>query len=289
MARNEVFIEMTAEELVVLCEAGGIGLPVSFDDAPLGHLTESRVALAKNNAERSLVARRALVIQDDGSTKPIEAIATILEVAASPGIVGLVTIERMEDDDLDVRTLAVLPDLGVEIRKVGSNLHRLTPFAPEDLVARIVRLLDLRSLDIAEQVSFSASFTALETCGDAVESGGSEGTSAGVAALRADGVDSRAAELFVDALTVRRGSTQIAIFHKPTDTTMQGGTLSFIDAGFGGYWQTEPLETDNGKRATVTAVDASTLAKQLMEFLPEAFGDMVPRGLLPLLKPDVTN
>jgi hypothetical protein len=284
MARNDVFIELTTEELVVLCEAGGIGLPVSFGDEPLGHLTESRTSMAKVNAQRSLIARRAMEADENGTLKPIEAIATILEVSATPGIVGLVTREEVDGEDLDVRTYAVMPELGVELRKVGTNLHRLTPFAPEDFVARIVRLLDLRPSGNALPHSFTASFGALEACGELVENEGTEGVLAGVQTLVTDGVPSETAQAFVDALTVRRGSAQIAVFHKPTDTTMEGGTLSFIDAGMAGYWQTESVEASLApKTARVVSVDAQSLAKQVVDFLPDAFGEMVPRGLKPLL------
>jgi hypothetical protein len=284
MARNDVFIELTTEELVVLCEAGGIGLPVSLGDEPLGHLTESRTSMAKVNAQRSLIARRALHEDENATLKPIEAIATILEVSATPGIVGLVTREEVDAEDLDVRTYAVMPELGVELRKVGTNLHRLTPFAPEDLVARIVRLLDLRPSGSALPHTFTATFGALETCGELVENEGAEGALAGVQTLVTDGVPTETAQAFVDALTVRRGSAQIAVFHKPTDTTMEGGTLSFIDAGMAGYWQTESVEASLApKSARVTSVDAQSLAKQVIDFLPDAFGEMVPRGLKPLL------
>jgi EspG family len=283
MARKDVFIEMTTEEIVVLCEAGGLGLPISLGDEPLGHLPESRVFLAKANATRSLVARRALEVDEAGENRPIEAIRTILEVSSTPGIVGLVTLETVEDEDLDVRTLAVMPELGVELRKVGTNLHRLTPFAPEDLVARIIRLLDLRPAGPVTPLSFTASFDALETCGEAVEEGGAEGIAAGIAALTANGVPAETAQVFVDALTIRRGSAQIAVFHKPTDTTMEGGTLSFIDGGMAGYWQTDAGEEGSGRIATVSTVDASSLARQMLEFLPDAFEGMVPRGLQPLL------
>ncbi len=283
MARNDVFIEFTTEEIVVLCDAGEIGLPVSFADEPLGHLTESRTLLAKANAQRALVARRALEGDENGTLRPIEAISTILEVAANPGIVSLITLEKVEEDDVDVRTLAVMPELGVELRKVGTNLHRLTPFAPEDLLVRLVRLLDLRPMGAAHATSFVTAFEALEACGEAVEDP-ELGTDAAVAALVGSGVDAPSANQFVDALSMRVGSANVAVFHKPDDETMEGGTLAFIDAGMGGYWQTDASDEADGPRvATVTSVDAATLAKQLLEFLPEAFSDMVPRSLKPLL------
>jgi hypothetical protein len=285
MARSDIFIELTTEEIVVLCEAGGLGLPISLADEPLGNLTESRAALAKANAHRSLVARRAMAAEEDGVIRPIEAIRTILEVASSPGIIGLVTVELIDEEDIDVRTLAVLPELGVEARKVGTNLHRFTPFAPEDLVARIIRLLDLRPSGIPANVTFNATFGALEQCGEIVEAAGNDSLDAAVAALVGDGVATDAAEIFVEALSVRRGSTQIALFHKPNDTVMEGGSLSFIDAGLAGYWQTDALEPgDANKTAKITSVDAQSLAKQVIDFLPEAFGDRVPRGLQAVLK-----
>lgn len=284
MARSDIFIELTTEEIVVLCEAGGLGLPISLADEPLGHLTESRAALAKSNAQRSLVARRAMQTEEDGVTRPIEAIRTILEVASAPGIIGLVTVELIDEEDIDVRTLAVLPELGVEARKVGTNLHRFTPFAPEDLVARIIRLLDLRPSGIPTNVTFEATFGALERCGEIVEEAGNDSLDAAVAVLVADGIAADSAEIFVEALSVRRGSTQIALFHKPSDTLMEGGSLSFIDAGLAGYWQTDALEPgDANKTAKITSVDAQSLAKQVIDFLPEAFGDRVPRGLQAVL------
>jgi hypothetical protein len=285
MARSDVFIELTTEEIVVLCEAAELGLPISLADEPLGHLADSRVALAKSNAQRSLVARRAMQAEDDGVVRPIEAIRTILEVASSPGIIGLVTIELIDEEDIDVRTLAVLPELGVEARKVGSNLHRFTPFAPEDLVARVIRLLDLRPTSVPTDVSFNATFGALERCGAIVEEAGSDSLDDAISALTADGVPQEFAAIFVEALSVRRGSTQIALFHKPTDTTMEGGSLSFIDAGLAGYWQTDALESgDPSKVAKITSVDAQSLAKQVIDFLPEAFGERVPRGLQAVLR-----
>ncbi len=285
MARSDVFIELTTEEIVVLCEAADLGLPISLADEPLGHLADSRVALAKSNAHRSLVARRALQAEDDGVVRPIEAIRTMLEVASSPGIIGLVTIELIDEEDIDVRTLAVLPELGVEARKVGSNLHRFTPFAPEDLVARVIRLLDLRPTSVPTDVSFNATFGALERCGAIVEEAGNNSLDDAISALTTDGVPSESAAIFVEALSVRRGSTQIALFHKPTDTTMEGGSLSFIDAGLAGYWQTDALESgDPSKVAKITSVDAQSLAKQVIDFLPEAFGERVPRGLQAVLR-----
>jgi hypothetical protein len=126
---------------------------------------------------------------------------------------------------------------------------------------------------------------ALERCGEIVEEAGNDSLDAAVAVLVADGISADAAEVFVEALSVRRGSTQIALFHKPNDTVMEGGSLSFIDAGLAGYWQTDALETsDPTKTAKITSVDAQSLAKQVIDFLPEAFGDRVPRGLQAVLK-----
>jgi hypothetical protein len=291
MARAEVFIELTTEETVVLCDAAQCGLPVAFADDPLGNVPESRHALAKANATRALVARRALQSDETGALKPIDALATILEVSATPGIIGLVTLERVDEDDVDVRTLAVLPELGVEMRKVGANLYRFTPFAPEDLVARIMRLLDLRPAQVPASLAFRASFAALEACGDIVEQG-EESLDLAVAALTDDGVASPLAHAFVDALSVRRGSTQIALFHKPADDVMEGGTVTFIDAGLAGYWQTEAADGAGASRpgdiplaATVRTVDAASLASQVLGFLPEAFGETIPRGLAPILRP----
>lgn len=286
MPRAEVFIELTTEETVVLCEAGALGLPIAFSDDPLGHVPESRQALAKSNANRALIARRALQADETGSMKPIDAIATILEVSSTPGIIGLVTLELVDEEDVDVRTLAVMPELGVEMRKVGANLYRFTPFAPEDLVARIMRLLDLRPAAVPSALAFTASFEALEKCGDIVEQG-EESLDAAVAALTDDGVAIPVAHAFVDALSVRRGSTQIALFHKPADDVMEGGTVTFIDAGLAGYWQTEGADStgpgDTPRTATVRTVDPQSLAAQVIAFLPEAFGETVPRGLQSIL------
>jgi hypothetical protein len=285
MARSDIFIELTTEEVVVLCEAGGLGLPISLPDEPLGHLPESRVVLAKSNAQRSLIARRAMQAEEDGVVRPIEAIRTILEVASSPGIIGLVTTELVEEEDIDVRTLSVLPELGVEARKVGTNLHRFTPFAPEDLVARIIRLLDLRPSGVPASLTFGATFSALERCGEIVEEAGNESLDEAVRVLTEDGVPIESAQVFVEALSVRRGSTQIALFHKPADDVMEGGSLSFIDAGLAGYWQTDALDPNLAdKKATITSVDAQSLARQVIDFLPDAFGERVPRGLQAVLK-----
>jgi hypothetical protein len=264
---GETSIEFTEDELVAITELAGIGLP-----AGLGDMEDmpDEVRQFLNNRGRTSLEERGIII--DGTVN--ESVVDLLTVAAEPGIICSCAVEH--DQIVDTTFLLAVPDLAVEHSAPAATVHRFTPFLPRDLMARLLRLVDLRPAQPAPVKGFSAPVLAVETASAlALDSSLDDAR----AILIDAGVAEDSAAGFVESMRSRHSTALVTILHKPEAELVAGGQLTWIDCGLAGLWKIEspesdPTDFDDQDGTTmidVEPVHAETLAAELLSYLPEAF------------------
>lgn len=260
----EVGIEFTTEEILVLTELTGLqppsGLGIdTFDDMP-----DAYRDYARESANRTLAARGVLA---DGVAN--HAVVSVLEAAASPALLAICSVER--EGVVETTFHTVTPELGVTHTCPAPSVHRFSPFTPRELMVRLLRTADLRPSDAADVSEFTVEVDALESSVESVAAGRLEDA---VSALVATGVPEPVSQAFCRAVLDLRGSASVTVLHKPTEESVEGGSLAWLDTGFSGLWVTEPeqgVENSEPVRVTVAPFSGERLAGELLGFLPEAF------------------
>lgn len=266
---NEVWIDFTTEELLVLAEL------LEFDAPPgagADGLHELAVAgndeLMRQAAVRSLEARKVLM---DGQV--VDPISEVMSVLCNPGLLVAASVEQ--DGVVDTRFLGVMPEIAVEHQGLSVSLHRLTPFASRDLMSRILQFSNLRPYVADSEVSFVVDEEVLDRAAGALD----DNDHVGAEKLLSDsGIAESDARTFVYALTMKHSSASIAVLHRPEDDRVEGGALTWIDAGIAGLWLTE-LAGETGQlesaseKLEIRRVNARDLAAELLSYLPDAFAE----------------
>lgn len=285
---DELAVELTAEELVVLANALRLQLPLP-EPRSLQGATGVRAALV-DLARRSLVARR--VLWTDGlEFRVVDPIRKLLELMAEPGLV--VRLGRTNDVarfahrwSYDATTadpvLVARPGVGVEILPLASGNVRLTPFAPQRLLERVRRATgivdrprapDVRAFDVAADAA--AATLRLVATGQAQLAVGS---------LLAERVDEPSAKAFVAALANGAVAHAVEVSHRPAPTVVAGGVCNWIDGGGAGLWTLPTDEQVEGfdsvfagpwsapppsrRVVTVEPVTVESLMDELAGYLP---------------------
>ena len=189
-----------------------------------------------------------------------------MTVASVPSLIGAVS--RQIDEIIETTFLSVTPDLAVEITPVAHSVYRFTPFGPEDLLARVLRISDLHPVaKIDGANSMDVHQDRLDECADHLDNGDAD------AALSSLGGDPAHAAKLLDAMKTKRSSSQVTILHKPASGRVEGGSIAWIDAGFGGIWTMEELDGagDTTGMIRIENRDSRELAVELFGFLPDAF------------------
>ncbi len=280
------------EELVVLARLTGTAVPF-LGPNPLAHVRLAERPAVLDTALRSLRARGAVV-----GTAAEPAVPTVvrglLDIVGGAALVARLHVAGPAP--LDLRCFAV-PYASVEHRE-EDGLHRLTPFATEDLLARIARTAPLVRRRRPDAEAFTVPYQALHRARVAAAAGD---RAAAVRALRDEKVADIDADAFADALVAGGSTVAVRVTHRTGPTTLAGGELAWLDAGPAGLWQVPTIDqpfADLGLPSppssggvpddhpgdqldpgldpslaavpvTVGPVDAEAIAAELFSFLPE--------------------
>jgi hypothetical protein len=264
----EISIDLTFDEVELCCSVLGIELPVGI--VPDGiEYPEAIGERLRASARASLVARRILATDADGPTVN-DAVGALLELSSSPALIASVEVELASETEQHF--LLCDPDLGVDVVSITPAAFRFTPFVTRDLVPRVIRISDLRPAETVPVPPVTLTPDELEIAARAAELRSDEAS----AYLIGLGVDEKSGLALSRALAERRASISVTVLHQPEEDLIEGGTLSWIDAGLCGNWLYEPAAEgapDDIEKVTLRSLDAKELAAQLVEFLPAAFGD----------------
>lgn len=261
---DEVSVEFTRDELEVLTGLLGLELPVGVGEEDFKLPTEL-IERLHASARRALEARRVVI---DGTVN--DAVASVLELAASPLLVMSVEIEA--GPEVDATFLLCDTDLGVEVAEFAQKCYRLTPFVTRDLVTRVVRLTDLRPAAIADVGGFAILTADLEAA--ALLAG--QDPYAARDLLVSAGVGAERAGVFAEAIGALRRTVAVTAMHRPDEDRIEGGALSWLDCGLRGNWWSEP--SDDGAQADdlalqIAPISAEAILAELTSYLPLAFSD----------------
>lgn len=258
---SEAFVDLTYDEIQVLCEI--LGLP-----APLGVLEdeieypEQIVNRLRATARASLEARRIVTPRADGADVN-DAVATILDLAATPSIITSIELQRSVE--VELRFLLCDEQLGVEVAAIAPSAYRFTPFVTRDLTARVTRITDLRPADVADIAPVTLSPSDLER---AVEVADVDLVGA-CDLLQTLGVPEASAQVLAEALAERKASITVTTLHKPSDELLEGGTVSWIDTGLRGNWLSEtPDDAIDDESLQLRPVAAKAIIDELISYLP---------------------
>ncbi|HEY3673672.1 MAG TPA: hypothetical protein VGN51_22240 [Acidimicrobiia bacterium] len=268
MQGDEVSIDFSVEELLLLAELLGQPALPGLDDAALAHLTPDARSAASDAALHSLMARRVVVSTAEGVTEVAAPVMSLLEVASAPALLG--RAEHEVDGLMEIRFYLSQPDVSVEQTPLIGGVHRLTPFATEELLTRALGRCALTERPVVDADPITVTLGQLRATNDAVEAG--EVDQARAALGGSDG-----AAAFVAALTTRVSSSRVTFLHRPTDTVIEGGELTWLDGGPGGLWLTPTVDTDPDEddldavldfEVEIAPATAAAIAAELHSYLP---------------------
>jgi hypothetical protein len=276
---DDVSIDFSTEELLALVQISGSGplpgldLPTLQDDSRLAND-------ALDAATRSLIARHAVrVVGPD--LEVVNAVSELIAAVTAPGILG--KAEREADENRETRYFSATAEVTVERRMLTEGVHRLTVFSSSELLVRMLEFCRLSERTLPEAKPFDLSAGDLERCQVHARAGASEDA---LGVLRAAAVNDSSAQAFVRALAGCLASSRVAIVHRPSKTVVEGGELSWIDAGDQGLWlmptidaRLEAATPDTDaltQHVTIEPTTAPALAAECYSYLP-ASASMAPR------------
>lgn len=288
MTAKEIHVDLTVDELVVLCAMVQCELPIGVVeadihlDADLPQTVRDRLARA---AHSTLVARRIL-ISGPSRTEVVDAVTGLIELAAAPALIVSIEIDR--DGFQETLFLLAEPDLAVEVSLIGLSTYRFTPFLPRELMRRIARLSGLRPAEIAAPAPALVSRADLNDA----QSLALQDAARAAEHLAALGVPPDTAGALAVALADQEALVTVTILHRPNEHQAQGGTLCWIQSGLSGNWLNEEIvgqlppgptncspEGDQHalqqhalqQQISLRSVATSTILAELSSFLPEVF------------------
>lgn len=269
MSTDEVSIDFTTEEILVLAELLELEPPPGIGVDSLSDLAiANNEALLRGAATRSLQDRNVLV-----GDSVVQSVRDVMGALCAPGVMAAGSIER--DGVVETRFFASLPDISIEHRGLSVSLHRLVPFATRDLLPRLLQFADLRPFSPDTEVSFRVSEEVLDLAADALDA---QQHARAQEILQAGGVEADASVAFIRALSMKRTSTSVTVLSKPADDQVEGGALTWIDAGLAGLWTTEISLENEGVAVdhdvlVISLSSAEQVATELLSYLPDAFGE----------------
>jgi hypothetical protein len=290
VAVPELSIAFTAEEMVVLGRVLAETLAI-LGPSPLAAVAPKARDEVLASAARSLRARNVLTGPADLAAVD-RAVAGLIQIAARPALRAELVVGYGARRH---RRYLAIPYASVQ-HEVDDGLHRLTPFATSDLLARVMRDADFVERPVADVAGFDLPFGVLHQARSAVAAGDLEGARSVLRALGDDPVtddpidpadlDPRADDLpdepiapvvrstspspagtgavpresverFVDALAAGAPVNAVRLVHTATPTRSVGGEVAWIDGGDAGLWQ---LPTIDQPFAVVGATDGDDSA-----------------------------
>lgn len=234
VASGELSIAFSPEELVVLARVLKVHLAI-VGPAPLGAIAPSHRDDVLASAARSLRARNVLTGPTDLPAVD-RAVAGLVQISARPALRAELVIDRGARLH---RRYQCIPYASVEHEIGADGLHRLTPFATADLLARIMRHTDFVDRPVHDLEGFELTFGALEAVRAELASSGP----AAARALLDDGdVPTASAACFIGALAEGRPVNAVHLASTVSPTRTEGGEVAWIDGGAAGLWQLPTLD-----------------------------------------------
>ncbi len=252
---SEVFLDLTDEEF----EAAR---------AAIGVATESDGKRVQRG-RRSLATRGLLVPTGKRSRELVEPIGLLLETLERPGV--LVRAVRSPSGETVARQYAATLALAVEhVRLEGG--HRLTPFNPDEVLARALAFVQLTERGEVAEGEFEVGQDVLEA---ATQARAHEDSAGMAERLVAAGVDRGIALSFAEAANAADVSATIYITFRPEEDVFAGGELTWLDGGEAGIWLVEGASSgdeseERGSPAIVRVrtTTAEWIARELFSYLP---------------------
>lgn len=261
-------IGFSVEELAALARVSGRNLAPVVGPNPLAHvrLAERRTVL--DIASRSLRARNVLVGPAD---EPVVADAVL-------GLLAIVS-EAVLRADLVVsgsrslrRRFHAIPYASVE-HEVVDEVHRFTPFATVDVLARIARRAELSPRSAGNGSAMRLPYGAYAAARTAAAAG--DRTAAAEALADAE-VDDAAAGALITALAAGGATVGVRITHRVAPGTLAGGELAWLDLGDDGLWEVPTIDQPFASGGSGFGVTAPDDADALADGLDEAEVEVAP-------------
>jgi hypothetical protein len=250
-------VYMTGDEILYLCQAIGIAPPVGLAHAWSAASEEARSA-RRRAAERRLLARGAVTRVDESTCRVEPMVGIIISAFARPTALAVVHIEcrgRVET----TRSFSITKEGVIEQCEVAPGLHRLTFAPPEKVGDTIFGFLGITDTD---EIPVAPAF-ALKSRDLAGGTGGAAGPVTTPAGEEAAG--------FLAALENSPRFFHLSVLHRPTRVKLEGGKLSFVDAGTRGRWLIEVADegTDpDGPMLEIRRVSSEDLRAEITSYLP---------------------
>jgi hypothetical protein len=277
----DISIDFSVEELVALTSALGLRLPAAIEGDPLADLSDRERALVLDGAQRGLLARQMLTVEE-GVLAVAPAIARLLELMSEAGVI--VRAQREEKGVVEDRFYAAHPDVTVEHLEISPAVYRLTPFPTEELLVRVLGRCELEDRPSIDAEPFTVTLADLLLAAERIAEGNTEKALAELVSS-AGGTDS--AQKFARALEAKVASARVAVLHAPEAEQFVGGDLTWLDGGEHGLWLTPTVEPrtpalSSHERSvgaaeyafdvpmTIEPTSAKAIAAELLSYLPSA-------------------
>lgn len=264
-AQGDVAIDLSVGEISTLCEILGLTLPPVVGEAPWAGASAEVADVVRAANTEALLARRVLESDDDGNVTVNEAVAGILTIASEPQLV--MRMSREEDQWVQTRYVAAVPQVSVELVGLQGNVLRIIPFLTATLVERLRGFTGLNGAASASSASATVPVETFEACAEAVRS---TDTAGAVEVLVAAGVDAEVAQGLVAALEQRTSSARIDLIHRPEPGSVRGLELAWFESG-AGPWVVDPVHGDEGEVEAMRFEPATDpgIVEQVITAMPE--------------------
>ncbi|MGQ0433899.1 MAG: hypothetical protein ACT452_16005 [Microthrixaceae bacterium] len=271
---EEVFVDFSVDEVLALSDALALPAPPFVDAGSLGARADLRGELMAAG-RRSLVARHVMTVENDSEIRVLPAVRRLFELLAEPGLLARTMYE--EAGNVETRLFAAVPEVAIEHLPLRGEIHRLTPFETEQLLARILTVVQLDERPVPVSQAFELTMGDLRRSAECLVA---DRRADAISVITGVGVPPEAAEAFVAALVTRVSSAAVTLLYQPDEGSLQGGELAWLDGGESGLWLT-PMPDDtpaaeNGDASdfedlTVVIAPTSTkwIADELLSYLPD--------------------
>jgi hypothetical protein len=230
----ELSIGFSTEELVVLGRA--LDIPLGFlGSSPLAAIAPSARDDVLASAARSLRARNVLGGPADLPTVD-RAVAGLVQISGRPAL----RAELVGDGGARLhRRYLSIPYASVQHEVDADGLHRLTPFATSDLLARAMRHAGFVERPVPAAAGFEVPYGAYAAARTAVACG--DQAAAHAILVEAEAPAGSAAGL-IAALGAGNPVYALRLVHATSPTSSSGGEIAWTDGGDAGLWQLPTID-----------------------------------------------
>ncbi len=291
-AGTELSIAFSTEELVALSRLTGYRLAM-LGPNPLAHVRLAERTAVLDVATRSLRARNVVTdpSQDssiDGPTTVAEPVLGLLAIIDGAALRADVTVTPSPTSASGAptwrRRYHAVPYAAMA-HDHHDGVHRFTPFATEDLLARLAREAHLAQRPTIDTDPFTVPYATLASARSSAAGtlpADEEAARDPVDILANAGVEPGTAALFAAALAAPGRTVAVRVTHRSGARALTGGELVWLDAGDCGLWLEPSIDQSFGREAgehldlaalddtpvEVVPTTAEHIAERLFSFLP---------------------